>query len=81
MFYNTLIINFHIYTIIYITRKYIMNQTNIHNNHINNNNNSTLFQATAHNTHIQIQHGRIYTIEYVHISVIDNMHSYTIDEL
>ena len=53
----------------------------------NNNNNTTLFQATAHNTHIQIQiqiqiqHGRIYTVEYVHISVIDNMHSYTIDEL
>ena len=47
----------------------------------NNNNNTTLFQATAHNTHIQIQHGRIYTVEYVHISGIDNMHSYTIDEL
>ena len=47
--------------------------------------NTTLFQATAHNTHIQIQiqhaSGRIYTVEYVHISVIDNMHSYTIDEL
>ena len=49
----------------------------------NNNNNTTLFQATAHNSHIQIQiqHGRIYTVEYVHISVVDNMHSYTIDEL
>ena len=32
VFFNTLIINFHIYTIIYITRKYVMNQTNIHNN-------------------------------------------------
>ena len=57
--------------------------TRLHNN--NNNNNTTLFQATAHNTHIhiqiQLQHGRIYTVEYVHISVIDNMHSYTIDEL
>ena len=28
MFFNTLIINFPIYTIIYITRKYVMNQTN-----------------------------------------------------
>ena len=34
MFFNTLIINFHIYTIIYITRKYVMNQTNTHNNNI-----------------------------------------------
>ena len=32
MFFNTLIINFHIYTIIYITRKYVMNQTNTHYN-------------------------------------------------
>ena len=32
VFFNTLIINFHIYTIIYITRKYVMNQTNTHNN-------------------------------------------------
>ena len=34
VFFNTLIINFHIYTIIYITRKYVMNQTNTHNNNI-----------------------------------------------
>ena len=34
MFFNTLIINFHIYTIIYITRNYVMNQTNTHNNNI-----------------------------------------------
>ena len=34
MFFNTLIINFPIYTIIYITRKYVMNQTNTHNNNI-----------------------------------------------
>ena len=35
VFFNTLIINFHIYTIIYITRKYVMNQTNTHNNNNN----------------------------------------------
>ena len=34
MFFITLIINFPIYTIIYITRKYVMNQTNTHNNNI-----------------------------------------------
>ena len=34
VFFKTLIINFHIYTIIYITRKYVMNQTNTHNNTI-----------------------------------------------
>ena len=34
VFFNTLIINFHIYTIIYIMRKYVMNQTNTHNNYI-----------------------------------------------
>ena len=34
MFFNTLIINFPIYTIIYIMRKYVMNQTNTHNNNI-----------------------------------------------
>ena len=34
MFFNTLIINFPNYTIIYITRKYVMNQTNTHNNNI-----------------------------------------------
>ena len=31
VFFNSLNINFHIYTIIYITRKYVMNQTNTHN--------------------------------------------------
>ena len=34
MFFNKLIINFHIYTIIHITRKYVMNETNTHNNNI-----------------------------------------------
>ena len=34
VFFNTLIINFPIYTIIYITHKYVMNQTNTHNNNI-----------------------------------------------
>ena len=34
VFFNSLIINFHIYTIIYITRNYVMNQTNTHNNNI-----------------------------------------------
>ena len=33
VFFNSLIINFHIYTTLYITRKYVMNQTNTHNNH------------------------------------------------
>ena len=48
MLFNTLIINFPIYTIIYITRKYVMNQTSTHNNN---------------NTHIARCPGRLSLVE------------------